>query len=72
MPLSNITTFRMGGNACLVVTLDSEADVQDFFANLPENEKWFMLGGGSNVVFPDGDCNTTLVKLASGEIKTEE
>ncbi len=72
VPLPNITTFRMGGNAREVVTLETESDIQDFFENLPENEKWFMLGGGSNVVFPDGDCDVTLLKLASGEIKTEE
>lgn len=72
VPLSDITTFRMGGNAREVVTLDTESDIEAFFANLSPNEKWFMLGGGSNVVFPDGDCDVTLVKLAPLEIKTEE
>lgn len=68
IPLSSICTFRMGGNANEVVTLETEADIAAFFS-LGSLKKWFMLGGGSNIVFPDGDCETTIVRLAPGEIR---
>ncbi len=72
VPLRNLTTFRMGGIAKEVVTVESEYDLAELFAGMPPERKWFVLGGGSNVVFPDGDCETLLIQLAPGEIQIEE
>lgn len=70
VPLSEITTFRMGGAAKEVATVETESDLKELFAVLPEGRKWFVLGGGSNVVFPDADCETLIVRLDFKEIRT--
>ena len=72
IPLTKLSTFRIGGVAKTVVTLDEPNDVQDFFIGLPEGTPWFLLGGGSNIVFPDGDCETLLVRLANTTITIDE
>lgn len=68
VPLSNLSTFRMGGFAKEVVTVENEVDLQELFASLEPGRKWFVLGGGSNVIFPDGDVDTLIVKLAPSGI----
>lgn len=65
--ISEITTFRMGGTAKAVVELETKDDVASFFNSIGDN-KWFILGGGSNVVFPDTDFDITFVKLKHGKI----
>ena len=72
VPLSELSTFRIGGKAREVVTVDSAADLHELFISLKEGEKWFILGGGSNVVFPDGDCDATFIRFSPKGIQTEE
>ena len=72
VPLSELSTFRMGGTAREVATVDSAADLHELFAAMKDGEKWFILGGGSNVVFPDGDCDATFIKFSPKGIQTEE
>ena len=69
IPFSTLSTFRLGGSAREVVILESEADIEEFFKNLSPDQKFFILGGGSNVVFPDGDTDTTIVQYISNNIK---
>lgn len=63
VPLASISTFRMGGTAREVAAVETEADLIELFNTMPAEQKWFIVGGGSNVVFPDGDCNTLLIRL---------
>ncbi|MBP6884196.1 MAG: UDP-N-acetylmuramate dehydrogenase [Candidatus Pacebacteria bacterium] len=72
IPLSSLSTFRMGGIAKRVLYIESEEDLNLYFNEKPENEKWFLLGGGSNVVFPDGDCDTTILKLHFGKVEIDQ
>lgn len=72
IPLSSLSTFRMGGIAKRVLYIESEDDLDLYFRDKPENEKWFLLGGGSNVVFPDGDCDTTILKLHFGKVEIDQ
>ncbi len=73
VPLSTLSTFRMGGNAKNVVTLESQQDIKEFFTNLKPSEKWFLVGGGSNIVFPDGDIDTSIIRISNNKItKTKE
>ena len=69
VPLSTICTFRLGGIAQEVVVLENETDVAEFFGTLPADKKWFVLGGGSNVVFSDGDCDTLIIQYTSNKIE---
>ena len=72
VPLSKISTFRIGGMAKEVITVESENDLAELLANMPPNKKWFLLGGGSNIVFPDGDCDTTIIRLGFGAVEIQE
>ena len=65
--LSDLTTFRLGGPAlCLV----EPADVEQLKSVLrwlnQENLPWFILGGGSNVLFQDEGFPGVVIRL-SGE-----
>ncbi|MEI8130162.1 MAG: UDP-N-acetylmuramate dehydrogenase [bacterium] len=62
VPLRELSTFRIGGTAREVVTVTTEADLEEVFRLMPQDEKWFLLGGGSNIVFPDGDLDMTLIR----------
>ena len=42
VPLSTISTFRMGGVAKEIVMLENEDDVVEFFDTLPVDKKWFV------------------------------
>lgn len=68
VPLSTLSTFRMGGFAREVVTVENVADLLELFASLEPGRKWLVLGGGSNVIFPDGDVDTLIVRLAPSGI----
>ena len=70
VPLSTLSTFRIGGIAKEVVLLENEEDVATFFSTLPVDKKWLILGGGSNIIFPDGDCDTLIVRYVSDKIRT--
>jgi UDP-N-acetylmuramate dehydrogenase len=68
VPLQSLSTFRMGGIAKHLVVLENENDVVEYFSN-PENCKNFIiLGGGSNVVFPDGDFDKTIIRYTADSI----
>lgn len=71
MPLSTLSTFRMGAFAREVVTVETEADLVELFSSLKPEVKWFVLGGGSNVVFPDGDVDMLIVKLSPNGISID-
>ncbi len=64
MSLSEISTFRMGGRAREMVTVESEEDLKELFSTLPVDAKWIVIGGGSNVVFPDGDADILIILLS--------
>jgi UDP-N-acetylmuramate dehydrogenase len=53
-----------------VVTVESEDDLAEVFSN--SIDKWFLLGGGSNIVFPDGDCDATIIRLGFGAVEIKE
>lgn len=72
VPLSQLCTFRMGGIAKEVAILENEADLVEFFETLPADKKWFMLGGGSNIVFPDRDCDILIVRYLSKNVQVIE
>ena len=61
--LSSLSTFRLGGTAREVVTVETEDDLKVLFSSMPADRRWFLLGGGSNIVFPDGDCSALIIRL---------
>ena len=70
--LAGISTFRMGGTAREVVAVETETDLKELFETMPEGAPWIVIGGGSNVLFPDGDANTLIIRLALASMRLEE
>lgn len=69
--LSSLSTFRMGGPADTIVHIQSEDDLSRFFENR-QQRSWLVLGGGSNVVFPDEGLSQTLLKIEIQGIEEKE
>jgi len=65
VPLSSLTTFRIGGAARYVVTCESVEDIQNAIALAHDRVlPWYVLGGGSNVLAPDEGFNGMLLQIA--------
>ncbi len=71
-PLSSLTTMKVGGVASIVVTLESPEELPAALALATEEGlPWKVLGGGSNVVFPDAGFAGVLIRLPEGEVAEE-
>ncbi len=69
IPLSTISTFKLGGIAKEVAVLENENDVVEFFEKIEPGKKWMILGGGSNVVFSDADCDVSILQYTSDKVQ---
>jgi UDP-N-acetylmuramate dehydrogenase len=64
VPLAPLTTFRLGGPARFFVEAKSRADVEEAVAFASaQNQKLFVLGGGSNLVVADSGWPGLVVKV---------
>ncbi len=63
VPLDTLSTFRMGGRALEMATIGKEEDLPVLFNRLPAGRAWFVLGGGSNCIFPEGEIQTLIIRL---------
>lgn len=62
VPLSELTTMRLGGLARLVVSVETAAELADAVAACAESEQpFFVLGGGSNVIARDQEFAGTVI-----------
>ena len=63
-PLAPLTTLRIGGAAQQLWTVDSEDDCVAAIRQLDQDgEKFFVLGGGSNVVIADEGFDGTALRI---------
>lgn len=61
-PIANKTTFKIGGKVSLFIAPENYNSFQKVISILvSHNIKFFILGGGSNVVFPDEDFNSPVI-----------
>ena len=66
-PMSGRTTFRAGGNAKYFVTAQHLAELKNLLSLLrAENEKYFLLGAGSNVLFASDVYDGVVIALGGG------
>ncbi len=62
VPLKNYSTFRIGGNADLLLFPKNESEIIGFFKIANKHGKQYVvLGNGSNVLFSDADINTPII-----------
>ncbi len=68
--LSNYTTIQLGGTAKYFIKCENTADLIKALEFAKEkNLKIFILGGGSNIVFPDSGFDGLIIKSEGNEIK---
>lgn len=64
MPLSKYTTYRVGGNAALIVYPEDATKLIKLIEMLRKNNvKYKILGNGSNIIFSDEDYDGVIIKL---------
>jgi UDP-N-acetylmuramate dehydrogenase len=73
IPLSTLTTMRIGGAARYVVTVESRDDVRSAIRFAEEKQlPWFALGGGSNVVAGQGFNGVIILNTIKGLEKVSD
>ena len=72
-PLAQKSTFKIGGKARLFVApKDTKSFITTLRKTVDSNTKFFILGGGSNVVFPDGTYGGAIISTQNlNKITTE-
>ncbi len=64
-PMKNHTSFKIGGPARAVVLPRNVEEIQKIIKLLDENNiKHYILGNGTNVLFPDDGYNGIVIKIA--------
>jgi len=72
--LAKYTTFRVGGNADIFVTIEKKEDFFNpiFSETINNSKNIFTLGGGSNTVFSDSGFRGTVLYMNNRNIKLVE
>lgn len=71
--LAKNTTFKIGGVAHFFVEVTEEEKMISLLNFLSgEDIPYFVLGGGSNVLFSDGEFEGVVIKLQTSELKLRE
>jgi UDP-N-acetylmuramate dehydrogenase len=64
VPLKNFTTMRVGGNARFFCRIKTENDLEEAFKFVKKEKlNFFILGGGSNVIFSDDIFDGIVIKM---------
>lgn len=68
--LKNFTNFKFGGPAKKIVVAKNEAGLISAVKNLKsKKEKYYILGGGTNIIANDKGYNGVIVKIATRNLK---
>ena len=72
--LAELTWFRVGGPAQLLVMPEDESDLAYFLANLPAEIPATVIGLGSNLIVRDGGVPGAVIRLGRGfnEVKADD
>ena len=71
-PLSKHSTLCIGGNADYFIEVETEEQLISLLQFINKNKiKFFVLGGGSNILFTDEGFNGTVIKLSGDFCKYE-
>jgi len=69
-PLSKHTSFRLGGPARFFVVAETTEAIKEALEWARQNnQKYFILGGGSNVLFPDAGFDGLVIRVAYADIE---
>ncbi|MEK7553974.1 MAG: FAD-binding protein, partial [Patescibacteria group bacterium] len=72
VPLASLTTFHIGGPARYFTEAQSVEEVKETLAFARANSlSVFVLGGGSNLLVPDGGVDGVVLKMAMRDMNFE-
>ena len=64
IPIKNLTTMRLGGNAKIVAEVETKDDLVEIVnKSKTENQKIFIIGGGSNIIARDEGFDGIIIKM---------
>jgi UDP-N-acetylmuramate dehydrogenase len=73
VPLSTLTTFKLGGPATLVLTCTTIEDIKMALAIARERHlSWYVLGGGSNLLVNDEGYDGAIIRIALPKFSFED
>ena len=72
VPLSKLTSLHVGGPARYVVSVTSDQEIEEAVALATEKKlPFFVLGKGSNTLFPDAGYDGVIILMANRQISFE-
>ena len=73
VPLSSLTTMRVGGPAARLVTAETADELVDAVREVDDaDERLVLLGGGSNLLVGDEPLDETVVRIATCGVTVED
>ena len=64
VPLKDYNTYHVGGVGKALVIVENKEALKKLIKELNQNnEKWKIIGNGSNLIFPDGFYDGILISL---------
>ncbi len=67
--LKDLNTFKLGGRVKFFTQVSNNEEIKEALLWAKKNKvPTFILGGGSNILFPDGALNALLIKIESKKI----
>ena len=70
--LKNHTNYKIGGKADCLIIVEDEKEILEAVDLAKKYAKFFILGGGSNVLFSDKGFDGTIIKIALKDIKRQK
>lgn len=71
--LSDYTTFKIGGPAKFFVSVNKKEELIEIFEWIEETgEKYFILGGGSNILVNDAGYDGLVIKLDNADLSRQD
>ena len=72
IPMSKYTTFRIGGNAAVMLTPTTDEQLASIIKKCKEeNTKPFIIGNGSNMLISDNGLDTVVINMCRPDPKIE-
>jgi len=73
VPLSSLTTFKIGGDARYVIECMSDDDIREAVAFAEGKQlPWFVFGEGSNVLAPDQGYDGIIIRVLAADVSITE
>ncbi|MEK7462982.1 MAG: UDP-N-acetylmuramate dehydrogenase [Patescibacteria group bacterium] len=70
--IKNYVNYKIGGKTDCLIIVEDEKEIVDAVGLGKKSGRFFILGGGTNVLFTDKDFKGTIIKIGLKDIKKQE